>query len=152
VSYSVIQLVGIRTWIFRGSVHFSAYHISKQLIPISIHRNHWFSFSFLALLVGFSSLGQNTWQNNLREEGFILAHRFRPLTGSIAFMPVAKQKHHGGRTWGGKLLTSWSTGTREKRPRTRFTFQKHTPRHSLPPVRPTFHSFYHVPIIHSIMN
>jgi hypothetical protein len=32
-------------------------------------------------------------------EGFIFAHKLQRSASSIAFRPVAKQKHHGGRAW-----------------------------------------------------
>jgi hypothetical protein len=52
------------------------------------------AFIFMSVLVSYSSLWSNTWEVNLREEGFILAHCFSPC-----FWACGEAQHHGGRVW-----------------------------------------------------
>jgi hypothetical protein len=53
-------------------------------------------------------------RNNLREEGFILAHIFRGFR-SWLLSSIPWAKHHGGRwVWRRKLFTLLQTGSREK--------------------------------------
>jgi hypothetical protein len=73
-------------------------------------------------------------KNNLEEEGFILAHSFRGFgswsAGSIAFRPMTRQKHHGGKdmveegcsphgSQGRKIEERREEGRREKERHTR---------------------------------
>jgi hypothetical protein len=59
--------------------------------------------------------------NNLRKERSILVHNFRGfnprLTGSIAFRPLARQKHknHGGMAWPRKYLPDGSQEEKKER-------------------------------------
>jgi hypothetical protein len=72
--------------------------------------------------------------NNSREEGFILVHTFRGFSpwsaGSMAFRPVARQKHHGRKTWwkeAAHLMGARKQRARQEGARNRCILQSHTP-------------------------
>lgn len=55
----------------------------------------------------FSSLGQNTWHYNLKEERFISTHGF---WGFSPWVASSRQKHHDGRTWQKKAAQLTAAG------------------------------------------
>jgi hypothetical protein len=67
----------------------------------------------------FHCCDQNTWQNSLREETFILVHGFTRFSqwslGSVHLTEHHHQWSHGlGACGRGELITSWQPGSREK--------------------------------------
>jgi hypothetical protein len=103
----------------------------------------------LFVLVSVSSLEKKL----LKEERYIWAHGFRSLFHSHLVPPIWAWSEIEG-VWeskAGHLTEAGKERDRGKRLETRYTLQGH-PSDPLPLVRPTFHSFHHLPIVHSIMD
>jgi hypothetical protein len=98
-----------------------------------IYYNVYIRYNYIYCVSKFPLLLQNTWNNHLREERLSLAHGFRDFSpwyfDSVAFGLVAGYLKWQGNTSQGKLFTSWSPGSRERKEgsRTLIFLSRHVP-------------------------
>jgi hypothetical protein len=96
-------------------------------------------------------------RNNLKEERFIWAHSFRNFNpwsiDSIAFRPMARQKHCRRRTWQKKAIHLMAArkqrGITERDQSQNVSFTGISPSYPLTPTRPHLPQSHHLPIVFS---